>query len=72
MHDARHTAATLLLVRGVDARVVMSVMGWSHLSLTARYQHVIPELARDAAERMGVALWGATATTTATGTPSAG
>jgi len=26
--------------------------------MTARYQHVLPELARDAADRMGKALWG--------------
>jgi len=66
LHDARHTAATLLLVQGVDSRVVMDLMGWSQQSMTRRYQHVIPELARDAADRMTAALWGPTATTTAT------
>ena len=58
LHDARHTAATLLLLQGVDDRVVMEIFGHSQLSMTARYQHVMPELARDAAERMGNALWG--------------
>ena len=58
LHDARHTAATLLLLQGVDDRVVMEILGHSQLSMTARYQHVMPELARDAAERMGKALWG--------------
>ncbi|MDQ3105751.1 MAG: site-specific integrase [Actinomycetota bacterium] len=58
LHDARHTAATLLLLQGVDNRVVMELLGHSQLSMTARYQHVLPELARDAAERMGKALWG--------------
>lgn len=66
LHDARHTAATLLLVQGVDPRVVMALMGWSHLSLTTRYQHVVPELARDAADRIGEALWGATVTANVT------
>ncbi len=58
LHDARHTAATLLLLQGVDNRVVMEILGHSQLSMTTRYQHVLPELARDAADRMGEALWG--------------
>ena len=28
-HDARHTAATVLLVLGVPERTVMGIMGWS-------------------------------------------
>lgn len=66
LHDARHTAATLLLVQGVDPRVVMDLMGWSHVAMTSRYQHVVPELRRLAAERMTVALWGDDATSGAT------
>src|SRR5438034_154758 len=44
LHDARHTAATLLLVIGVDSRTVMALMGWSSLTLTQRYQHVVDDL----------------------------
>lgn len=58
LHDARHTAATGLLVLGVDARTVMSMLGWSQLSLTARYQHVVPQLVEEAARRVGEHLWG--------------
>ena len=29
LHDARHTAATMLLVLGVPTRAVMELMGWS-------------------------------------------
>lgn len=58
LHDARHTAATLLLLQGVSTRVVMDVLGHSQVSLTLRYQHVLPEAAREAAQRMGEALWG--------------
>jgi integrase len=59
LHDARHTAATLLLQQGVPARVVMEVLGHSQISLTlGTYSHVVPELAEDAARRMGEALWG--------------
>ncbi|MGQ0845095.1 MAG: tyrosine-type recombinase/integrase [Sporichthyaceae bacterium] len=59
LHDARHTAATLLLQQGVPARVVMEVLGHSQITLTlGTYSHVLPELAIDAARRMGNALWG--------------
>jgi integrase len=59
LHDARHTAATLLLQQGVPARVAMQVLGHSQISLTlGTYSHVVPELATEAAERMSSALWG--------------
>ena len=59
LHDARHTAATLLLQQGIPVRVVMQVLGHSQISMTTQYQHVVPELAQEeAAERMGEALWG--------------
>jgi integrase len=46
LHDARHTAATVM---GVPARVVMKVLGHSQISLTlGTYSHVVPELADDA------------------------
>ena len=59
LHDARHTAATLLLSQGVPARVAMEILGHSQISLTlGTYSHVVPELQRDAAEKVGRALWG--------------
>ncbi len=59
LHDARHTAATMLLQQGVPARVAMEILGHSQISLTlGTYSHVMPELAQDAANRMGEALWG--------------
>src|SRR4051794_7346105 len=59
LHDARHTAATLLLQQGVAARVAMEILGHSQISLTlGTYSHVAPELSQDAARRMGEALWG--------------
>jgi integrase len=58
LHDARHTAATLLLQRGI-ARVAMQVLGHSQISLTpGTSSHVVPELAEEVADRMGAALWG--------------
>ncbi|WP_045875087.1 site-specific integrase [Pseudofrankia sp. DC12] len=59
LHDARHTAATLLLAQGTPARVAMEILGHSQISLTLdTYSHVVPELQRDAADRIGSALWG--------------
>jgi integrase len=52
-HDLRHSCATLLLVQGVSPRVVMDVLGHSQIALTMNtYTHVIPELRREAANRM--------------------
>jgi integrase len=52
-HDLRHSCATLLLVQGVSPRVVMEVLGHSEIALTMNaYSHVVPELQREAAQRM--------------------
>jgi len=56
-HDLRHSCATLLLVQGVPARVVMETLGHSQISLTLNtYSHVPSELQREAAERLDVFL----------------
>lgn len=57
VHDARHTAATLLLEEGVDIRVIQAVLGHSQLATTKRYTHITETLASEAAARMGRALW---------------
>lgn len=58
LHDARHTAATLLLQQGVPARVAMQILGHSQIQLTlGTYSHVVPELAQEAADRIQSALW---------------
>jgi integrase len=58
LHDGRHTSATLLLEQGVDIRVVMELLGHSDLRVTTRYAHVASPLAKEAARRIGSALWG--------------
>ena len=60
LHDARHTEATMLLVLNVPSRTVMDLMGWSQLSMTARYQHVPDQLRRDVADKLGRLLWAST------------
>jgi integrase len=57
LHDARHTAATMLLVLKVPTRAVMDVMGWSQPSMTTRYQHVPAEVRASIAEQVGSLLW---------------
>ncbi len=52
-HDLRHSCATLLLVQGVSPRVVMDVLGHSEIAMTMdTYSHVVPELQREAADKM--------------------
>lgn len=57
LHDARHTAATLLLVQGVPAGVAMRLLGHADTRVLARYQHVVDEATRAAADRVGSVLW---------------
>jgi site-specific recombinase XerD len=57
-HDQRHSAATLLLVKGVAERVVMEILGHSQLSQTMRYSHVIPQLQHEAARKLDELLTG--------------
>jgi integrase len=54
--DMRHTAATMLLVQGVDPRVVMEIMGWAQATMLKRYQHVLDELRVDAVDKVADAL----------------
>ncbi len=57
LHDARHTAATILLILGVPERVVMQIMGWSSTAMAARYQHVTSGIMADVAQRVGGLIW---------------
>jgi integrase len=59
LHDARHTAATVLLVLGISQRAVMGLMGWSTNTMTTRYQHLTPDLRRDIADQVDGLLWDA-------------
>jgi integrase len=52
-HDLRHTAATLMLLNGVNAKVVSERLGHASIQLTLdTYSHVLPTMQKDAAERM--------------------
>ncbi|TDD45801.1 hypothetical protein E1286_22825 [Nonomuraea terrae] len=58
VHDARHTAATLLIEQGVNIRVGQRVLGHTRVATTERYTHVSTPLMRDAGQRLAPALWG--------------
>lgn len=58
LHDARHTAATVLLLLGVPLPVVMEIMGWSNAKVAKRYQHVISTIQVNVAAQINTLLWG--------------
>lgn len=56
-HDLRHTAATLLLCRGVHPKLVQSLLGHASIEITMNtYSHVMPEMSGAAARAMDTAL----------------
>jgi integrase len=59
LHDLRHTHATLLLKEGVPPKVVSERLGHSSVAFTMQvYQHVLPGMQADAAERFGEIVFG--------------
>jgi site-specific recombinase XerD len=52
VHDLRHRTAPFLLAAGIDPRIVMAIMGWSQVTMLARYQHVLDSMLADAASRL--------------------
>jgi hypothetical protein len=59
LHDARHTAATVLLILGQPGTTVMTLMGWSSGSMAARYQHVTDAIRSEVARQVGSLIWDA-------------
>jgi integrase len=57
LHDARHTAATVLLILGVPERAVMGLMGWSTTAMAARYQHMVDAVRTDVARQVDGLIW---------------
>lgn len=62
-HGLRHTCATLMLANGVPAKVAAERLGHADPTLfTNLYSHVTPTMQRDAATKIGEALFGSPAT----------
>jgi integrase len=58
LHDARHTAATVLQGRlAVPTPTAMAIMGWSSAAMATRYQHVLDCIRKDVARQVGGLLW---------------
>jgi integrase len=65
LHDARHTAATLLLAQNISPRVVMEILGHSTIAVTQNiYGHVMPEAVSTAAAAVADLLWNGPQATT--------
>jgi len=58
LHDARHTAATVLLLLGVQLPAVMDIMGWSNTKVAKRYSHVTATIQNRIAAQVNTLLWG--------------
>ncbi|MFJ6447091.1 tyrosine-type recombinase/integrase [Streptomyces hydrogenans] len=61
LHDARHTAATVLMLLGVPDRVIDQIMGWepgTSSRMRARYLHVPDAMLKDVARKIAEAIWG--------------
>ncbi len=58
-HDLRHTCATLLLQAEVHPKVVQEMLGHSSIAITLDiYSHVVPSMQDEAAQRLGVMVFG--------------
>ena len=59
LHGLRHSAATLMLANGVDAKTVQNRLGHSDVAMTLnRYVHAATAQDRAASERLGDLLSG--------------
>jgi integrase len=51
-HDLRNTAATLLLLGGINPKIVSEMLGHASVAITLDlYSHVLPDMQRDATNR---------------------
>ncbi|MBO0792087.1 MAG: site-specific integrase [Ktedonobacteraceae bacterium] len=58
-HDLRHSAATLLMSKGVHPKVVQEILGHSNITITLNiYSHVLPPMHQGAIAKLNEALQG--------------
>jgi integrase len=57
LHDLRHTAATLLLSRGIHPKIVSEMLGHATIAITLDlYSHVTPSMQREAVRELDALL----------------
>jgi integrase len=59
LHDARHTAATVLAILAVPTPTAMAIMGRSSADMAARHQHVLDSIRKGVADQVAGLLWDA-------------
>jgi integrase len=52
MHDLRHTAASYMIMNGVDLRTVADILGHKTISMTMRYTHLLDDHKLKAIDRI--------------------
>jgi integrase len=57
-HDLRHSAASYLVMAGVDMRTVAEILGHSDLKMTQRYAHLSREHVSNAVGKLDASLFG--------------
>jgi integrase len=58
LHDARHTAGTLLRAHGTKLEDIADILGHTDVRTTRGYAHAVTELMRDGTDGVGRALFG--------------
>ena len=57
-HDLRHSAASYLVMSGIDMRTVAEILGHKSLQMTQRYTHLSPDHLSNAIEKMNRKIFG--------------
>jgi integrase len=58
-HDLRHLCASIMLMQGVNVKVAKEHLGHKDISTTMNiYTHVLPSVAKDAAQKIGSLVYG--------------
>ncbi|WP_067138642.1 tyrosine-type recombinase/integrase [Microtetraspora malaysiensis] len=59
LHDLRHTHATIMLIAGVNPKIVSERLGHSTVSITLDiYSHCLPTIQREVVERFAAIMGG--------------
>jgi integrase len=57
LHDLRHTHATMLLIQGVNPKIVSERLGHASVKITLDlYSHLLPNMQEEAADKLRMLL----------------